>query len=129
MYGKPFNPKRPYGEVKGDERFHFEQDGNLYNALKLPVDGDGKLLPLDPAVAPVEEAPAPAAPAKAEDPAEDIPADELPFDILAWAQGDAALAKTPWEKIKAETARLVDDMTGVTGKEAARKAVLAHYGL
>lgn len=41
----------------------------------------------------------------------------------------AGITRSPWEKVKAETARLVDDMTGVTGKEAARKAVLAHYGM
>jgi hypothetical protein len=129
MYGKPFNPRRPFGEVKGDERFHFDQDGQLYNALKEPVDGDGKLMAIEAGAAPVVDAPAPVAVVAPENPNDDIPADELPFNILAWAQGDPALAKTPWEKVKAETARLVDDMTGVTGKEAARKAILAHYGL
>lgn len=129
MYGKPFNQKRDFGEVKGDERFHFDQDGQLYNALKQPVDNEGNLMPLEEGAAIAVEEPAPAAPVVPDNPDDDIPADELPFNILAWAQGDPALAKTPWEKVKAETARLVDDMTGVTGKEAARKAILAHYGL
>lgn len=129
MYGKPWNPKRPYGEVKGDERFHFDQDGQLYNALKMPVDSEGNLMPLPPAAAPVieEEAPAPAP--VADDPADDIPADEQPFDIMAWAQGEPTLAMAPWSKIKAETVRLIGDANGITGKEAARKAVLAHFGL
>lgn len=132
MYGKPFNPRRPYGNVIGDERFHFEQDGQIYDVNKMPVDHlTGELIPLEPGSKPiVEDAELePVATKVAENPDDDIPADELPFNILAWAQGDPALAKTPWEKVKAETARLVDDMTGVTGKEAARKAILAHYGL
>lgn len=130
MYGKPFNPKRPFATVHGDERFHFEQDGQIYDAQKNPVDLDGKPMPLDPAAKPVAVEPeAPAAAIVADNPADDIPADELPFNILAWAQGEPSLAKTPWEKVKAETARLVDDMTGITGKDAARKAILAHYGM
>lgn len=128
MYGKPWNPKRPYGEVKGDERFHFDQDGQLYNALKMPVDGNGNLMPLPEVAAKVEEEAPPPAPV-AEDPADDIPADELPFDIMAWAQGEPTLAKTPWDKIKAETVRLIGDASGITGKDSARKAVLAHFGL
>lgn len=130
MYGKPFNPNRPFGTCQGDTRFAFEQDGQVYNALKEPVDESGNLMPLDPALAaPAPEPEAPKAPAKPENPEDDIPEDEKPFNILAWAQGEPSLAKTPWDKIKAETARLVDDMTGITGKESARKAVLAHYGL
>lgn len=130
MYGKPFNPKRPFGTVQGDERFHYEQDGQVYNVNREPVDMDGKVMPLDPSAkaAPVVEAkPAPVVPV--DDPADDIPADEQAFNLIAWAQGDADLAKTPWEKVKAETVALIGDTTGITGKEAARKAILAHYGL
>ena len=131
MYGKPFNEKRPFGEAKGDPRFHYEQDGQVYNALKQPVDMDGRLMPLPPA----DEPKAPAEDntvieqTQPENPDDDIPEDEKPFDILAWAQGDETLKSTPFAKVKAETARLVEDMTGITSKDTARKAILAHYGL
>lgn len=132
IYGKPFNPRRPFGTCSGDDRFHFEQDGQVYDVNKMPVDHlTGEPMPLPPDYkAPVADA-APAAPAPvvADNPEDDVPADEKPFDLLAWAQGEPSLSKTPWEKVKAETASLVDDMTGITGKEAARKAILAHYGL
>lgn len=127
MYGKPFNPKKPFGEIFGDNRFAFEQDGQLYNALHDPVDQDGNRMALDPsakAAAP-ESKPAPAA--ATDDPDDDIPADELAFDLFGWAKGDDALKATPWAKVRAETARIIDDMSGITSKDAARKAILSHY--
>jgi hypothetical protein len=150
MYGKPFNPNRPFGTCMGDGRFAFEQDGQIYNALKQPVDGEGNLMPLEdgaPAAAatvtdtqpPATQPPAPtetdSIPEEPEAPDgskpidEDTPDDEKPFDILAWAQGDEALKATPWAKVKAEAAVLLGDTAPLPSKEAARKAILAHYGL
>lgn len=137
MYGKPFNFKRDFGTVQGAPGVAYDQDGQLFNFQHEPVDIEGRLMLVDPENAPAapasvatETATAPSAPIVSDTSSEDdVPADEKPFDLLAWAQGEPSLAKTPWEKVKAETARLVDDMTGITGKEAARKAILAHYGL
>lgn len=130
VYGKPFNPRRPFGTCHGDERFHFEQDGQAYDAHKRPVDGDGNRMALPPEAEAADPEPETSEPKPdAGNPDDDMPADEQPFNLLAWAQGDAELAATPFAKVKAETARLIEDMTGITGKEAARKAILAHYGL
>jgi hypothetical protein len=130
MYGKPFNPHRPYGIVIGGPGFAFDQDGQLYNAMKEPVDLSGNVMPLDPGASEEPEAPVVKSEPMpvAEDP-EDIPEDEKSFDLLGWASGKADLKNTPWAKVKAETARLIEDMTAITSKEAARKAILAHYGL
>lgn len=137
MYGKPFNPNRPFGQVIGMPGVSFDQDGQLFNAMKMPVDGNGVPMPLPPGA---EDKPV--AELKkiegdgletmilpADDPDDDVPEDEKPFDILAWAQGDETLKATPWPKVKAETALLLGDATAVTKKEDARKAILAHYGL
>jgi hypothetical protein len=130
MYGRPFNTNAPFGEVHGDNRYAFEQGGQLYNAQRQPVDIEGRVMPLAPAAAPA------AAPREipttvvkpVEDPDDDIPADERPFDLLAWAKGDETLKATPWGTIRAQTAQLIEDMTKITNKETARKAILAHYG-
>lgn len=127
MYGKPFSPKKPFGEIFGDNRFAFEQDGQLYNALKEPVDQDGNRMSLDPAAKAAAPEPEQAAAAAPEDPDDDIPADERGFDLLGWARGDEELKATPWAKVRAETARIIDDMSGISSKDAARKAILAHY--
>ena len=133
MYGKPFNHKKPFGTVSGDDRFHFEQDGQVYDVQKRPINHlTGELLPLEAGaetLADSVDAAAPVAPATPENPEDDIPDDEKPFNLLAWAQNEPSLAKTPWEKVKAEAARLLDDMAGIVSKEAARKAILAKYGL
>lgn len=129
MYGKPFNHKRPYGEVHGSGLYAFDQDGQLYNAHKQPVDEHGALMPLPPEADTAPAPEAPASPVEATTADDDIPADERPFDILAWAQGSEALKTAPWQKIRAETARLIDDMTAINSKAEARKAILAHYGL
>lgn len=135
MYGKPFNPKKPFGTVFGDGRFAFDQDGQLYNAQKQPVDADGKPMALPP-----DHKPTPVEPdipttvtvsmPPADDPEDDVPEDEKPFNILAWAQGDEMLKATPYGTLRAEAARLLGDASKLTGgKEAIRKAVLAHYGI
>lgn len=126
MYGKPFNEKRPFGTIFGPYPYMFEQDGNFYNAQKEPVDADGNRLPMAPKAAAPE---IPVTQTVVENPEDDIPDDEKPFDILAWAQGDETLKATPWPKVKAEAATLLGDTTAITGKEAARKAILAHYGI
>lgn len=131
MYGKPFNHARDVGTVHGDGRFAFEQDGQLYNAQKQPVDQNGQVMPLQPRAAAPEPTsdPEPTAPPPADNPDDDIPADEKPFDILAWAQGDEMLKATPFQKVKAEAAMLLGDATALTSKDAVRKAILAYYGL
>ena len=156
MYGKPFHPNRPYGQVIGDGRFAFEQDGQIYNALKQPVDSEGNVMPLEDGAAAAEipttvtiVGPSATTATKTQPAVEsqpnqtdeldvkdaappiddDTPDDEKPFDILAWAQGDETLKATPWAKVKAEAARLLGDGTTLANKEAARKAVLVHYGL
>ena len=133
MYGKPFNHKKPFATIHGIFSASFEQDGQLYNGQKLPVDKDGNLMPFAPSAKnaideldELDDAPKTAAP---ENPEDDIPEDEKPFNILAWAQGDEMLVKTtPWNKVKAEAAILLGENT-VGGKEATRKAILAHYGI
>ena len=133
MYGKPFNEKRDFATVHGDGRIHYQQDGQSYNAAKEPVDSDGNRMPLPPGSESeadgAEGDAATVTPPPADNPEDDIPADEQPFNLLAWAQGDPALAKTPFAKVKAETARLIEDMTAITNKETARAAILAKYGL
>jgi hypothetical protein len=133
MYGKPFNPKRDFATIVGGGPVAFDQDGQLYNSAKQPCDEHGNVMPLAPAnAAPqIEEGPALVAVAAApvENPDDDIPEDEKPFDILAWAQGDETLKTTHYGTVRAEAARLLGDTTKLTGKEATRKAVLAHYGL
>lgn len=158
MYGKPFNPNRPYGQVIGDGRFAFEQDGQIYNAQREPVDSEGRLMPLaedgaiaadiqttktivNPAATGTQPASQPAVESQPNQTDEldvkdaappiddDTPDDEKPFDILAWAQGDETLKATPWAKVKAEAARLLGDGAPLPSKDAARKAILAHYGL
>jgi hypothetical protein len=127
MYGKPFNPKREFGTIMGDTRFHFEQDGQLYNALKQPVDVNGALMPIPPMAEPAtKKEPAPPSPPP-EDPSADMTDDDRPFDLLAWANDDPALKATPWAKILAETARIIDDTSSINSKTAARKAILAFY--
>lgn len=138
MYGKPFNPKRPFGTVTGDSRYAFDQDGQLFNAQYQPVDLEGNLMPLPPGTeskAPEREIPvtktepvgARFEPA-AESSDDDIPEDEKPFDLVAWAKGAEHLKATPWPTVKAQAARLFEDMTKITNKEAARKAILALHG-
>lgn len=130
MYGKPFDHKAHAPEVHGDGRFAFEQNGQLYNAMKQPVDSDGKLMPLpprrgedDPPVSTSQPTPTDT------DPDEDEVDDDRPFNILAWAQGDETLKSTPWPKVKAEALTLLGDASQLTGKSAARKAILQHYNL
>lgn len=128
MYAKPFNPKLPFGEIFGDNRFAYEQNGQLYNAVKAPVDQNGNRMELEPAPVKAEPAPAAVTAAPPEDPEDDIPEDEKPFDLLAWATGEEDLQKTPWLKIRAEVARAMpDNAAAINSKEAARKAVLAMY--
>jgi hypothetical protein len=132
MYGKRFNHKAPFGEIYGDPRFAFEQDGQLYNGQKMPVDGNGNAMPVPPLEAAAERKAAPVADARpalsAADADEDVPADEKELDIVAWARGDEALKATPWQAVRAAVAREFEDMTAITGKEAARKAILAKHG-
>lgn len=130
MYGKPFNHKKPFGTIYGTSVAAFEQDGQRYNGQKQPIDNDGNIMPFAPsnknAIDELEDVPTTVA---AENPEDDIPEDEKPFNILAWAQGDEKLVKTtPWNKVKAEAAILLGDHS-VGGKEATRKAILAHYGI
>lgn len=127
MYGKPFNEKRPFGTIYGPSPYAFHQDGNYYNAQKEPVDESGNRLPLAPRSAAPEIPVASVLPVENTD--DDIPDDEKPFDVLAWAQGDETLKATPWTKVKAEAATLLGDATGLSSKDAARKAILAHYGI
>lgn len=130
MFGKPFNHKLPAGEVWGDSRFAYDQGGQLYNAQKQPVDGNGNVMPLaKPVVEDVAPAsnPVPVA-APVTSPDDDIPADEREFDVVAWARGDETLKATPWQAVRAAVAREIEDMTAITGKEAARKAILAKHG-
>lgn len=129
MYGKPFNEKHAFGEIFGDNRFAFEQDGQLYNALKEPVDQDGKRMDLPPKAAEPELHATKTEPIRAEDPDDDIPADEKAIDLLAWARGAPELQSLPWITVKAQAAQLVGNMMAVNGKDNARKAILAHYGV
>lgn len=130
MYGKPFDHKRDFGTILGGSLYVFEQDGQLYNAAKEPVDENGVPMPLAPKVT-LEDIPTtstqPMPPV--EDPNDDIPEDEKPFDILAWAQGDESLKATHFQKVKAEAAMLLGETALPAKKEDIRKAVLAHYGL
>lgn len=129
MYGKPWNHKAPFGEIYGDNRFFFDQDGQLYNAQKQPVDGNGTLMPLPPTASkpePAKPAAAVSAPQPADD--DDTPADEKPFDLVAWARGDELLKATPWAVVRAAVATEFDDMSAITGKDAARRAILEKYG-
>lgn len=126
MYGKPFNVKRPFGVVHGSSLYAFEQDGQLFNVSKQPVDENGKLMPLEPRnEAPPEPEPGPVA--LAGDPDDDIPEDEKPFDLHAWAMGDEKLAATPYATVRAAAATVIEDMSSLKSKDALRKALLAHY--
>lgn len=132
MYGKPFDHKKPFGTIHGISVAAYEQDGQLYNGQKQPIDADGNLMKMAPQAVEDEDllpkaADNPQPPAENAD--DDVPEDEKPFDILAWAQGDETLKATPWAKVKAEAAVLLGDTAPLPSKEAARKAVLAHYGL
>lgn len=128
QYGKPFNHNRPFGEVHGDGRYAFDQDGQLYNVLKQPVDGDGKLMPLPPrndAEIPVTTS----EPITAESPEDDIPADEKPIDLLAWANGDPVLKATPWHQVCAQiAAQITPDKAAFANKATAIKTILDHFG-
>lgn len=125
MYGKPFNPKRPFGEVFGVANHAYEQDGQRFNAQKQPVDENGRLMPLAP------KAPVPAEPAPEtlieDDPDIDTPEDEKRFDLHAWAMGDPSLAGTPWQTVRAASAEVLGDITELKSKEALRKALREHF--
>jgi hypothetical protein len=103
QYGRPFDHKAHAGTVWGDNRFAYEQGGQLYDAHKRPVDGKGNLMDIDPkhkkaaAAAPKPEA-APAMPAvtEAEDEADDD--EEEQIDLVAWAKGHTP--SIPWATVK-----------------------------
>lgn len=86
---KAFNPNKSYGEVIAHRFAHFDQGGQLYNIDRLPIDEQGKLLPLDER-SPVPQVPLPAATAPENGGAqtdEDTPEDEK-IDLGAWARGE-----------------------------------------
>lgn len=128
MYGKPFNTKRPYGEVHGIAAWTYEQDGQLYNAQKQPVDESGNLMPLAPdAPAARAEIPTTAAAQRMELDEDDTPADEKPLDLRAWALGDKELSATPWQTVRSAAADTLGDISELKSKEALRKALLEHF--
>lgn len=126
MYGKPFNEKRPYGEIYGIASHTYEQDGNFYNAQKEPVDENGNVLPLAPVAAKADHKPAAASPAMELD-EDDTPADEKPMDLRAWAKGDPTMAGTPWQSVRNAAQAELGDITELKSKEALKKALLEHF--
>jgi len=125
MSAKAFNPNRPFGTVTGDSRFAFDQDGQLYDNQKRPVDSNGILMELaaKPA-APVEEPP-PVAPVAAGD--DDDRTEDEKLDLLAWAKDDPALAATPWQSVRAAAADVLEDISELKSKAALKDAILKHY--
>ena len=137
QYGRPFDHKSTAGQVWGDNRFAFEQGGQLYDAHKRPVDASGKLMPLDPKTA---KRAAPMPPPVAEDePDEDasgvLPAapaadatddgdDEEQIDLVAWAKGHTP--SIPWVTVKKAIFSQLN--VHVTKKPEAAELILAKLG-
>lgn len=131
MFAKPFNPKRPFGDVHGIPGVAYDQDGQLFNPQKQPVDINGKpmtLAPADaaPAAAPAPEAPKPAAPSVIAEDDDTLEEDKL--DLRAWAKDDPDLYATPWQTVRAAAAGVLDDITELKSKAALKAALLAHFG-
>lgn len=129
MSAKPFNHKRPFGDVHGLAGVAYDQDGQLYNFEKLPVDLNGNLMEIAPTAAQPAPEPqkAPAAPpVMAED---DDTLEEDKVDLRAWAMGDPAAAATPWQSVREAAGLVLDDITELKSKAALKEALLKHYGV
>lgn len=135
MYGKPFKHNQDYGTCHGSSAFAFEQNGQLYNVHKQPVDQNGNVMPYAPSTAPAappaEPPPAAPVPAKAATAAEDddTPEDEKPIDLLAWAQGHPDLKALPWQTVRLESQKILKDISELKSKAALKAAILEFYGV
>ena len=138
VYGRPFRENDPTtGQVIGQSPYRYIQQGRYYTAQKQPCDELGRLLPMKPGAAATAAPPPPEdepedgefiMPPSQEKPIdEDTPADEKPFDLLAWANGDPALAATPFQNIKAHIARVTGN-TKIASKAQAIEAIKAMFG-
>lgn len=102
---------KPHGEIYGDTRFAFEQNGVLFRGDGMPVDGNGTPLPVveqeEPAPAPVKAKGSKAAKPAVEPLAsgEDTVADEQEIDLVAWRDGKTVYA---WAVIVAAIQRKYD---------------------
>lgn len=126
MSAKPFNHNRPFGTIIGDSRFAFDQDGQLYDSQKRPVDEHGKPMTLAAKPAAPVEAPAPAAPPVIGE--DDDRTEDEKLDLLAWAKDDPAMAATPWQSVRAAAADVLEDISELKSKAALKEAILKHYG-
>lgn len=127
MFARPYNPKRPHGDVHGLPGVAFDQDGQLYNAQKQPVDDTGKVLPVAaaPASAPEKPVAAPAVVTGSDE--DDIPEDEKGIDLLAWANDSPDLKGLPWQTVRLEAQKILEDISELKSKAALKQAIIDHY--
>jgi hypothetical protein len=101
-YAKPFAPNKPFGTVMGDPRFGYEQDGQLYDGGRRPVDGSGQAMELEPQ-------------SKTEIVTAEEPVEKMPeIDLRAWADGRIT---APWVAVTSLIQKKFD-VTVANKKEA-----------
>lgn len=103
---------KPYGEIYGDTRFAFEQNGVLFRGDGMPVDGNGVPLPVmeqeEPVPTPVKTKGSKATKPAVETPSssgEDMVTDEQEIDLVAWRDGKTVYA---WAVVVAAVMRKFD---------------------